>query len=85
MKMNEELQKFWRQEFEKEFANIKVKHKAPLKCRIKFLLSDRSLVEPYRVRYTCRLLLTYCNDKECRFRKSQDEKEEGPKVIRVIR
>ena len=61
--MNEELQRFWLQEFEKEFASIKVRHKPPLKCRIKFLLRARSEVEPFEIFHTCRLLLTDCNDK----------------------
>lgn len=64
--MNEELQRFWLQEFEKEFASIKVRHKPPLKCRIKFLLRARGVVEPYETFHTCRLLLIECNDKKCR-------------------
>lgn len=85
MKINGELQRFWSQELEKEFENIKVRHKPPLKCRIKFLLRARGVVEPYEVFYTCRLLLTDCNDKECRFHKGKDAKAKKYKVIRIIR
>ena len=83
--MNEELQRFWLQEFEKEFASIKVRHKPPLKCRIKFLLRARGVVEPYETFHTCRLLLIECTDKKCRFYKGKYEKAKESKVIRVIR
>ena len=56
-----------------------------MKCRIKFLLRARGVVEPYEVFYTCRLLLTDCNDKECRFHKGKDAKAKKSKVIRIIR
>ncbi len=43
------------------------------------------MTDKYEAFYTCRLLLTDCNDKECRFHKGKDAKAKKSKVIRIIR
>lgn len=77
--MNEYVKSFWERRLQAAYECLKIKHDAPFRCKIKFILRKRVRCDGLIAwdNATCELLICRCADKECRF---YYERTEGKKI-----